>query len=446
MPKLSKQRRHCRQISSFTYDKNDVVQESSFESEFQDEETYPVSDESGSEQRVNNLAHINSFEADMLNEEIVQEPEISGRKQRVQNISLEVISTSDVVMEDDTYIIIDFTQMQNLLPNVKCGVCNTCSLSFFLKPEKYGLVRTIQLICKFCEESGFSTVINETFTSKRLESTKKCSEFELNLRFSLAITFMGSGYAGMEQFATIMNMDIPSQSNFDIYVKSLHKAGNAAVTKCLEKANSLVKKSYLSDSALQDSDCEGTETSSDVQHTKLLDIAVSFDGSWLTRGHKSKYGLACVIDVNTGYVLDFYVMSKHCQTCIITKNELGEDSPDFALWYSGHQSQCLANHIESSGAMEKSAAEVMWGRSEKSGLRYTEMVSDGDSKAFNHVSELQIYGKDVKIKKVECVNHVKKRWVVSKKILNNLSIYFIVLSLLYIFVFFNLDYGRHWKN
>ena len=59
--------------------------------------------------------------------------------------------------------------------------------------------------------------------------------------------------------------------------------------------------------------------------------------------------------------------------------------------------------------MEKAAAEVIWSRSEASGLRYTEMISDGDSKAFNHVSQLNIYGNDVNITKEECVNHVKKR-------------------------------------
>ena len=40
------------------------------------------------------------------------------------------------------------------------------------------------------------------------------------------------------------------------------------------------------------------------------------------------------------------------------------------------------------------------------GLRYTGFLSDGDSKAFKAVSDLNIY--DEPIVKEECVNHVHK--------------------------------------
>lgn len=36
----------------------------------------------------------------------------------------------------------------------------------------------------------------------------------------------------------------------------------------------------------------------------ILDVDVSFDGSWLTRGHKSHIGIGTVIECNTGLVLD----------------------------------------------------------------------------------------------------------------------------------------------
>ena len=42
------------------------------------------------------------------------------------------------------------------------------------------------------------------------------------------------------------------------------------------------------------------------------------------------------------------------------------------------------------------------------GLRYTEFLGDGDSKAFNLVTEKDVY-EDVKVTKLECVGHVKKR-------------------------------------
>ena len=47
----------------------------------------------------------------------------------------------------------------------------------------------------------------------------------------------------------------------------------------------------------------------------ILDIAVSFDGSWQTRGHHSNIGIGFVIDASTGAVLDYEVQSKLCRIC-----------------------------------------------------------------------------------------------------------------------------------
>ena len=44
------------------------------------------------------------------------------------------------------------------------------------------------------------------------------------------------------------------------------------------------------------------------------------------------------------------------------------------------------------------------------------MVSDGDSKAYGKISESQCYGKDVEIKKVDCIVHVQKH--VGKRLMN----------------------------
>ncbi|GFN74083.1 translationally-controlled tumor protein homolog [Plakobranchus ocellatus] len=43
----------------------------------------------------------------------------------------------------------------------------------------------------------------------------------------------------------------------------------------------------------------------------LLDIAVSYEESWLTRGHTSLIWVGCVIDVLTDLALDAHVMCSH---------------------------------------------------------------------------------------------------------------------------------------
>lgn len=44
-------------------------------------------------------------------------------------------------------------------------------------------------------------------------------------------------------------------------------------------------------------------------------VAVSFDGTWPTRGHSSRIGVAAVIELFSGYVLDDVVLSNFCLGC-----------------------------------------------------------------------------------------------------------------------------------
>ncbi|XP_054260040.1 uncharacterized protein LOC128984722 [Macrosteles quadrilineatus] len=142
---------------------------------------------------------------------------------------------------------------------------------------------------------------------------------------------------------------------------------------------------------------------------KPIDIGVSYDGAWQKRGFTSKYGVGCVIEVVTGLVIDYVVLSKYCRICQRKISELGRNSPQFNEWFAIHKPKCQANFDGSSPAMETEAAAILWKRSENLGFRYISVISDGDSKAFDHISSLNVYGENVTIDKQECVNHVAKR-------------------------------------
>ena len=49
-----------------------------------------------------------------------------------------------------------------------------------------------------------------------------------------------------------------------------------------------------------------------IQPDDIIDIAVTFDGSWQKRGHSSHYGLGAVIELETGLVLDYEAYSSYC--------------------------------------------------------------------------------------------------------------------------------------
>lgn len=193
---------------------------------------------------------------------------------------------------------------------------------------------------------------------------------DLNMRFVQGILSLGLGYSAMEKFCMHMNIHIMSSKTFNVYKKKILTGHLHASNQLLLDVREAVKKEYGA-----------------TDNREIVDIGVSYDGTWLTRGHTSNVGIGCVIDLLTGFVIDYEVMSKRCDECQHTKHALGENSAEFNIWYAGHRDSCSVTHVGSSGSMEVSAAVKIWQRSESIGFRYTSMLSDGDSKTFLELKE-----------------------------------------------------------
>jgi hypothetical protein len=134
-----------------------------------------------------------------------------------------------------------------------------------------------------------------------------------------------------------------------------------------------------------------------------MKFTVSFDGTWAKRGFTSLFGVFFMMSVDTGEVLDYHVLSKSCQQCLLKKSLFKHDLEKFEEWKVDHvnNGDCHVNFEGSSPAMEAEAAVVLWQRSiKKHKMRYRYMVSDGDSKSFSSVEN--VYG-DVKVEKIDCV-------------------------------------------
>ncbi|KAL2085777.1 hypothetical protein ACEWY4_019097 [Coilia grayii] len=143
----------------------------------------------------------------------------------------------------------------------------------------------------------------------------------------------------------------------------------------------------------------------------IINISVSFDGTWQKRGFTSHYGIGVCIDILTGLVVDFEVLSSYCHTCTLrecARRDSKCTQEEFEEWRETHV-DCAKNFLGSSKAMEQEAAKRMWGRSVyRHQLRYTEMLSDGDSAAFKEVVALNPYPEH-EVVKLECINHAHKR-------------------------------------
>lgn len=209
-----------------------------------------------------------------------------------------------------------------------------------------------------------------------------------------AFISLGKGHRGMETFGMYLNMKPIQKKSYSWHMNKIHRIAQESAEANLEAARCEVRKAYMEIENLP------------LDYKGPMDISVSYDGSWQKRGFTSKNGVGCCVEVLTGMVIDYEVLTKYCRTCEAMKSKL--ETADFETWFENHKSQCQQNYEGSSPNMEVVAAERLWQRSEKYGFRYTTVVSDGDSKTFSHLTELNLYG-DTNIEKVECLNHVAKR-------------------------------------
>ena len=121
---------------------------------------------------------------------------------------------------------------------------------------------------------------------------------------------MGVGHSGLVKMCRFMNMPEMHHKTYAKHVRAITEANMVVVNTVLDEAAVTVRK------ACQDLDPTITEDS-------ILDLTASFDGSWMTRGHKSLYGVGCVVEVTTGLVLDLAVLSLYCQRCTYAEKLFG---------------------------------------------------------------------------------------------------------------------------
>ncbi|GFS94281.1 uncharacterized protein TNCV_2013571 [Trichonephila clavipes] len=298
------------------------------------------------------------------------------------------------------YIIVNTECLSNLFTTHLCIICHTASLKLCFG-QINGFSYKMNVACVNCDQTQ-----NEICSSKQLVDTKLHqisnviknkifnAPFDVNMRIVQGILSLGLGYSALEKICMHMILSIMSSKTFNSYKAKVLNAHLVGSNQLLLDVRKNIREEYGS-----------------KNDKYIVDIGVSYDGSWLTRGHTSNIGVGCVIDLLTFFVIDYEVMSKRWGECEQTKFALEEDCAEFRIWYEGHQDVCSATHVGSSCEMEVNAAVKLWERSESIGFRYTTLLSDGDSKSFLELKERNVYGSETQIKKEEYINHVSKRLV-----------------------------------
>ena len=230
-------------------------------------------------------------------------------------------------------------------------------------------------------------------TSKR---KKQCHE--VNVKANLAMAELGQGREAMATVCSIFGMPPPSsKSSWEMHNETLSSAVSSACDIQLKTAAKNLRHELSKDDPT-------------IEEDNVIDVAVSFDGTWHHRGFKSSHGVGVVISVDTGEVLDAEVISKTCHTC--QRSSVSKNAEEFKQWQEKHikDGECLCNFEGPSTGMETAAARAIWSRSvTKNNMRYTSILSDGDNKTVQALNEMKVYGSDTEITKLECVNHIHKR-------------------------------------
>jgi hypothetical protein len=70
------------------------------------------------------------------------------------------------------------------------------------------------------------------------------------------------------------------------------------------------------------------------------------------------HGLELVIDIQSGYCLDYHVLSNFCLKCSLNPNPTEERQ-------AKHKMSCNRNHAGSAGSKEQEVTKILWSRSEE---------------------------------------------------------------------------------
>ena len=157
----------------------------------------------------------------------------------------------------------------------------------------------------------------------------------------------GIGKEGVAKFCEVFSMPFNiSPDTCYSHEEILSQAFQEETSEQLQKNCAEARKLAMLEEALDDDDDD---------NVTIVDIPISFDGTWSKRGYTANHCIGFVISAATGRVLDFEVISKLCQQCTQMKAKL--DEAGFNDWYQDHI--CEGSYKGSSPGMEMECAEAL---------------------------------------------------------------------------------------
>ena len=293
----------------------------------------------------------------------------------------------------------DVRCLNKLLSGLSCPKCHSvASVQFNIDSSKrMGFAHYINLMCSLCQHD-FGSEYSSGYDKSESPGP---STFTINNMLVLFFNELGLGYSAMQTLGAVFGIKILNNTTFMAKNSQISQLRCDDAQQVLDAAADTVREYYM-------------DLSAEYNEATPLDISVSYDGSWHTRGHRSHYGIGAVIELQTGLVLDYEVLSTFCRKCVLHKKKCIPDSKEDIDWRDEHKQSCNKNYDGSSNSMETEIAKRLWARSiQRHNMQYVGMLGDGDSKAYSAVLQMKPY--DVDVEREECINHAHKRMLTALK-------------------------------
>ena len=177
---------------------------------------------------------------------------------------------------EEGYLFVQKSSLQSLVGQLLCPSCKRPGTTIRVSDTAIqGFAAKYVLYCTNCKGS-----IDESFLCERVgNSSSRKAPFEINTRAMLAFRSVGCGFSQIQAWCGSMN--VPCSISHDTYSKhheKVHQASIATFEEIKEDSVKAIQAAYKGLGELPDGN-------------GILNISVSFDGSWQRRGHASHNGV-----------------------------------------------------------------------------------------------------------------------------------------------------------
>ncbi|KAB7497545.1 hypothetical protein Anas_10778 [Armadillidium nasatum] len=280
--------------------------------------------------------------------------------------------------------------------------------------------QNVLIICRYCDsdkaEFNLSKTQNPTLQAKCTHCYKILGEVPLQesvnlpvgddvtVKTNLMVSRMctaalnaGVDYTTFQRFLSYTDLLTISESEFRTYTTNTLLIIEDLFKKIKDQASKIVTNYYLKlGFKLKDG---------------MMNVQVSFAGTWLIRGNACLIGIGFIIEIETGIILDYHVLKKDCNVCKEHyKKEKCMTYKQIETWKENHKPDCHANYdkAKSSSSIEGELAEILFKRSTDRKLRYTQILTDKNFKTLTRLQELNPYGDAYPIEKKSALDHINK--------------------------------------